>query len=803
MQRSIAITFATFAVLGLNCSALAAPIVISSMSGFENIQNDLTGSYILGSSINASGFAFAPITGLFSGTFDGGGYSINNLTYNNPSASFGALFLAVGSTGTIQNLSLNNASITASPIGEAAGITTFNLGTIKNVTVNGSFNAGSIGGIASYTEGTILNSQAKILGTITGGNGGGITADNRGTITDSSSSGSLKQTGTGCPNCASAMGGIAGHSSGTITNSHSSVNIFGIESVAGGLVGVTSNGHTSQSYATGNISATGARNTIGGFAGISNPGSTISNSYSTGSVKITQVADPFMIDHAGGFVGNLQGGTIAHSYSTGSVQSTGLPGSYHAVGGFVASAVNFYPNALISTSYWDKQASGIQIASGDVLVPGAAGLDTGTFKSGTLPSALSSSIWKASAGLYPTLKTASKTAIKTAAPATSHDLSFPLVTSNKVYLNVEAGGQAFDGVDDPNHLPTTAYYSLDFDTPGQTSTVVAARDGYIVRIAYDADFSPNHLNKTAVTIYHPSLSNPANNVFIFSEYGEFTLSPELQQKLLDKCPGAAACTFQMSDNLTVNNNEALGTLRGISNEHLHFQVKQSSSISIHGTGLSKEGNGILPTITVGGRLFKDFVLTYPNGTPLPEGASMQQGTQIYGPNITALPSTAGGKFIFNVVAGNLGVGVTTPIFVDPLFAIGYDFEIQSGPLFTSVVLAPAGDNLFELYLWDQVLNDWSFEANVFAGDPYFFISGGVDRFRILGIEESANLDPSDPTAFVTGLTFEDTGEVSFTQTPLVADIPEPEMVAIFFSGVIATALMRRRRRPLENNPGGR
>ena len=51
-----------------------------------------------------------------------------------------------------------------------------------------------------------------------------------------------------------------------------------------------------------------------------------------------------------------------------------------------------------------------------------------------------------------------------------------------------------------------------------------------------------------------------------------------------------------------------------------------------------------------------------------------------------------------------------------------------------------------------------------AGTEYFFAGTGVARFRIDGIETAAGLNPSDPTAFVTTLTFAGSGRFTGTMT---------------------------------------
>lgn len=123
-----------------------------------------------------------------------------------------------------------------------------------------------------------------------------------------------------------------------------------------------------------------------------------------------------------------------------------------------------------------------------------------------------------------------------------------------------------------------------------------------------------------------------------------------------------------------------------------------------------------------------------------------------------------GGFVYTFAA-EVQAGQT--IFVDPAVAIGYDYEIgDSDPNFASVLLPEAGDNLFDLYLFDGT--DFVFETTLQAGVEHSFNSG-VDRFRILGIEASAGLDPNDVTAFVTGLTFVSDGQFTGTMTPITAD----------------------------------
>jgi len=106
-----------------------------------------------------------------------------------------------------------------------------------------------------------------------------------------------------------------------------------------------------------------------------------------------------------------------------------------------------------------------------------------------------------------------------------------------------------------------------------------------------------------------------------------------------------------------------------------------------------------------------------------------------------------------------------PIFIDPDVAIGYDYIVNSGPIFTSVLLPEnIGDNLFDLWLWDLSINDWFNTGTTLTGGLWHDFGQATDRFRILGIEIDGMLDPTDPTAFVTGLTFDSLGVVNLNQT---------------------------------------
>ncbi len=293
----------------------------TSGTDLQGMNGDLSANYVLGSDIDAYETSswngtegFMPIggaTGAFSGTFDGLGHTISNLTINRPSTDYVALFGYVDTDATIRNVGLVNADVTGR--NTVGGLVGWNSGTVSNSYVGGSVDGNqNVGGlVGSNPGGTIDNSYATANVTGTANNIGGLVGWNSGTISNSYAAGIVSGL--------YYIGGLVGYgwTGSSIDNSYATGNVNG-DDYTGGLVGYNkSSGNIDHSYATGTVTG---KDYTGGLVG-SNYGS-IDHSYATGDTNGSNYTGGLVGDNADYIEDNADGGTVTNSYATGNVSGS-------------------------------------------------------------------------------------------------------------------------------------------------------------------------------------------------------------------------------------------------------------------------------------------------------------------------------------------------------------------------------------------------------------------------------------------------------------------------------------------------
>ena len=280
-------------------SAGMGSYAINTCQDLQDMQNDLAGTYTLASDIDCSGFTFSPVgTGSvpFTGSLDGGHYTISHLSIADYGNDNVGLFGATGSAN-VSNLSVVNESVAgrnnvAGLVGNMEG------GTVTNVYVDA-----SVGG----------------SGSIAGGLAGNV---NSATITTSHTSGVI--------NGHFATGGLVGYdtaSSIADVYNTASVTTTNFDAV-GGIAGTTNNTYIRRAYNSGHISGDPG-STVGGVVG-----------FATGTSAVVRAINTGAIDYHAGSVGALVGAVDTHASLVNSYWNNGGNGAIGAVGSTYGSVTN-------------------------------------------------------------------------------------------------------------------------------------------------------------------------------------------------------------------------------------------------------------------------------------------------------------------------------------------------------------------------------------------------------------------------------------------------------------------------------
>ncbi|SNY97263.1 MBG domain-containing protein [Halomonas sp. hl-4] len=282
---------------------------------------------------NIDGAGFAPIgegspTGdgdtEFTGTFDGRGHTVSDLTIDRPDTDYVGMFGFVEG-GTVRHVGLEGGSVRGgdSYVGGLVGIS--DEGTIENSYATGDVDGSSeVGGLVGYNSGTIENAYAT----------GDVVGDDQ-------------------------VGGLVGMNyEGTIRRAYATGPVDGDKWV-GGLVGTNQDNISviSNVYATGEVAGSSI---VGGLVGGNFLGATIKNGYAAGAVAGSE--------DAGGLVGNNGGGELSASFwdtdTTGQSdgigdddndQSDNVTGLTTAV---MKDPFNFIDGGWDYAGTWGKSASG-------------------------------------------------------------------------------------------------------------------------------------------------------------------------------------------------------------------------------------------------------------------------------------------------------------------------------------------------------------------------------------------------------------------------------------------------------------
>lgn len=262
-----------------------ADLIISSVAGLNAFSKDVnSGNTYAGKLVKLSNDIkydsvtinnFTPIAqysndGGFSGTFDGGGYTISGIDISSTEEYGGGLglFGCVSSGGVIKNV------------------------IVKDITITKTGRNGIIGGVVGYLKGTVRNCHVnnviirdntyyqRGIGVIVGNCEGGMIINCTNSY-DKSTAGIYFG---GSYKTYQRVGGVVGEiSNGVIYNSGNSIKMSGDDSYAGGVVGYSSKTDIQNCYNVGTVS-TGSGST-GGVIGYVDGGIVANNFYSSGAAS--------------------------------------------------------------------------------------------------------------------------------------------------------------------------------------------------------------------------------------------------------------------------------------------------------------------------------------------------------------------------------------------------------------------------------------------------------------------------------------------------------------------------------------
>lgn len=738
-RKSFVTTLVAATIFFICESALAGPIQIDTIAELQNIQNNLSGDYVLGSNIDASGFDFTPIGSnpfqggaAFTGTFNGQGHTISNLTINRPSTDNVGLFGYVigylgylGTPGIVENVHLTNATVVGhQSVGGILGYS--DSGHVANVsasgTVHGDANVGGIVGIGGdyYGSPTITNSFSA-----------------------ASVSGSHR------------VGGLVGFRNFDIKNSYSTGAVTGTSDV-GGLAGQLIRGRVSTSYSAGAV--TGASD-VGGLIGASDVSTFVSDSYWD-----TQTT------HQSASAGGV-------GLSTAQLKSGTLPAGFSPTAW--SAAVGRYPT-LISNPPPAPSPSGVPYS------------DTLAAKFSGLVYSPASDIQASQLPLGWSVLTVGKIKFEVGVGTPFHAIAFR--GPHSVVLAFEGTGGSFSssggfyalidaafsgkgpGVQLLNQYVTSARLFLD------SVETYAHQQGLTIHLAGHslgggiAQILGNQTNIDTATFNAPGTASymESQGIMQYVTTNTNIRNYRMEGDLVSLLPGQ---------------NTQVGEVITLSNGSGHNDVTNPSTLLENHMCIVENLTQCSPSSPPVSTLPAQAVSTYTESL-YPGGDTAAALLAEVGEKYAASSIVRAGKkfithtFLFPVIAG-------APSWLDPSMAPEYDFAIGNGnPNFASVLL-PAQSDPYDLQA--LIGMNWVDEGTINPLSLFNFGPGGVSQFKVFGADQ--NVITNAP--FIVRVTFAGDGMFTGTMTSItpIHTVSDPTTLSLIGFGlvmmVVAEALRRR------------
>ncbi|MCD7773186.1 MAG: carboxypeptidase regulatory-like domain-containing protein [Ruminococcus sp.] len=312
---------------------------LAGLASLVNNGNNFSDKTIkLGNNIDLNSEDWTPIgtySSPFSGTFDGQGYMVNNLSVSG--YNYAGLFGYANGSAVIKNVMVKGSVSGTNYVGGIVGYITSEV-TVESctniATVSSSSGTARAGGVVgSNSSGTVSNciNASTIAVDTNSGYTGGLMGQNYGTVINCYNTGNVSNSS----NNAFYTGGVVGQNNATISNCYNTGDVSG-GAGTGGIVGRNLSGTVSNCYNTGAIS---------------------SGNYSYG---VTQV---------GGAVGFVYSGTIFNNYYLSDAADTATDQTATTASQFESGEVAYLLNGSVSggTTWYQNLDNGEAVDSYPVL----------------------------------------------------------------------------------------------------------------------------------------------------------------------------------------------------------------------------------------------------------------------------------------------------------------------------------------------------------------------------------------------------------------------------------------------------